>query len=42
VEDIPHAEEIMARTLFMIIPIRMAEEKMNETVAAIREAAKEL
>ena len=42
VEDIPHAEEIMGRTLFMIIPVMMSEEKMNETVDAIGRAAKEL
>jgi len=42
VEDIPHAEEIMGRTLFMIMPVMMSEEKMNETVDAIGRAAKEL
>jgi len=42
VEDIPHSEDILSRTLFMIIPVKMTEEKMKETTDAIREAAKEL
>ena len=42
VEDIPHAEEIMRRTLFMIIPVTMPTEKMAETVDAIETAGREL
>ncbi|MBW2675711.1 MAG: aminotransferase class I/II-fold pyridoxal phosphate-dependent enzyme [Deltaproteobacteria bacterium] len=42
VEDIPHAEEIMSRTLFMIIPVKMSEEARAKITDAIAEAAKEL
>ena len=42
VEDIPHAEKIMRRTLFMIIPVTMPTEKMAETVDAIETAGREL
>ncbi len=42
VEDIPHAEEIMRRTLFMIIPVTMPAGKMAETVEAIDTAGREL
>jgi 8-amino-3,8-dideoxy-alpha-D-manno-octulosonate transaminase len=41
-EDIPHAEEILSRTLFMIIPVRMPEEVKTKTVDAIGEAGKNL
>jgi len=42
VEDIPHAEEIMSRTLFMIIPVRMSEEARAKNVDAIAAAGKAL
>jgi len=42
VEDIPHAEEIMSRTLFMIIPVKMSEEARAKITGAIAEAAKKL
>ena len=42
VEDIPHAEEVMRRTLFMIIPVTMPAGKMAETVEAIDTAGREL
>lgn len=42
VEDIPHAEEIMRRTLFMIIPVTMPAGKMAETIDAIDTAGREL
>jgi len=42
VEDIPHAEKIMRRTLFMIIPVTMPAGKMAETVDAIDTAGREL
>ena len=42
VEDIPHAEEIMRRTLFMIIPVTMPAEKMAKTIDAIDKAGREL
>jgi len=42
VEDIPHAEEIMRRTLFIIIPVTMPAGKMAETVEAIDTAGREL
>jgi 8-amino-3,8-dideoxy-alpha-D-manno-octulosonate transaminase len=41
-EDIPHAEEIMRRTLFMIIPVTMPAEKMAQTFEAIETAGREL
>ena len=42
VEDIPRAEEIMRRTLFMIIPVTMPAEKMAKTIDAIDKAGREL
>ena len=42
VEDIPHAEEIMSRTLFMIIPVKMSEETRAKNIDAIAEAGKTL
>ena len=42
VEDIPRAEEIMRRTLFMIIPVKMSAEKMAKTIDAIDKAGREL
>ncbi|MBN2397024.1 MAG: DegT/DnrJ/EryC1/StrS family aminotransferase [Deltaproteobacteria bacterium] len=41
-EDIPRAEEIMSRTLFMIIPVKMPAEKLAQTADAIGEAGKKL
>jgi len=41
-EDIPRAEEIMSRTLFMIIPVKMPADKLAQTVDAIEEAGKKL
>ena len=41
-EDIPHAEEIMSRTLFLIIPVRMPEETRVKTIDAIGEAGRNL
>jgi 8-amino-3,8-dideoxy-alpha-D-manno-octulosonate transaminase len=39
---IPHAEDILGRTLFMIIPVKMARERLKNIEAGIQKAAKEL
>jgi 8-amino-3,8-dideoxy-alpha-D-manno-octulosonate transaminase len=38
-DHIPHAEEILARTLFMIIPVKMAEERLEAIKGGIQKAA---
>ena len=38
-DHIPHAEEILARTLFMIIPVKMAEERLETIKGGIQKAA---
>ena len=42
VEDIPNAEDFMGRTLFMIIPVRMPEEKLAGILKGIEKASKVL
>jgi len=42
VEDIPNAEDLMGRTLFMIIPVRMPEEKLEGILSGIEKASKAL
>jgi len=42
VECIPQAEDILGRTLFMIIPVRMEEARLEEITNGIRKAAKAL
>ena len=42
VEDIPNAEDLMGRTLFMIIQVRMPEEKLEGILSGIEKASKVL
>lgn len=39
-QHIPRAEELLGRTLFMIIPVKMAEKRMEEIVTGIEKASK--
>jgi len=41
-QHIPRAEELLGRTLFMIIPVKMAEERREQIVTGIEKAAKVL
>jgi 8-amino-3,8-dideoxy-alpha-D-manno-octulosonate transaminase len=41
-DHIPHAEEILGRTLFMIIPVKMADERLEAIRGGIQRAAKAL
>ena len=39
-DSIPHAEDILGRTLFMGVPIRMPEERLDVIRKAVENAAK--
>jgi 8-amino-3,8-dideoxy-alpha-D-manno-octulosonate transaminase len=39
-EDIPYAEDIMGRTLFIIIPVKLPDEKMESIIGGIERALK--
>ncbi|TFG38099.1 MAG: DegT/DnrJ/EryC1/StrS family aminotransferase, partial [Syntrophobacterales bacterium] len=41
-EDIPQAEDFLGRTLFMIIPVKMAEERLETIIGGLQKAAKAL
>ena len=40
VANIPQAEDLIGRTLFMIIPVKMSDEKRDSILGGIRRAAK--
>ncbi|MBN2688176.1 MAG: DegT/DnrJ/EryC1/StrS family aminotransferase [Deltaproteobacteria bacterium] len=42
VGSIPQAEELLGRTLFMIIPVKMADERMEQILSGIEKASKGL
>jgi 8-amino-3,8-dideoxy-alpha-D-manno-octulosonate transaminase len=42
INHIPRAEELLGRTLFMIIPVKMAEERMEQIVTGIEKASRVL
>ncbi|MDZ4164232.1 MAG: DegT/DnrJ/EryC1/StrS family aminotransferase [Smithellaceae bacterium] len=41
-EDIPHAEDLLGRTLFMAIPLKLSEERLGVIRGAIEAAATEI